>query len=150
MNRHFRLVTSFLACLFPACTSTEREKTTRSRQVFSKKEIRIEKAGIGKDSVQVASIVEGDSTIFLYSEYTDYGEEGSGRKICFYIDAEPDSSEYAHDGKKIVIIGFGTGMYPNFSDTVETYGFKVSSLGNAIRMQGHIGEVDITGTYIPK
>jgi hypothetical protein len=139
-----------VVCFLSGCTSPEREKTTVKMDVFANMEFRVVSKKVGDDSLRFVEFGKGDSTIFLYSESTDYGQEASGYGFCFNIDGHPDSQLYSQHGKQILIMGYGTGMAPKSADTIRTYDFKVSILPGSIRIAGKVGDKNITGTYLPK
>ncbi|MDQ3003223.1 MAG: hypothetical protein M3Y08_18430 [Fibrobacterota bacterium] len=138
-----------IALIF-GCTSPENDRTKISLGVYRKKEIRIENQGIGENFLQIANVVDGDSTVFMYSEFTDRGEESDGYIFVFTIPDMPDSLRYSPGANEKLVIGFGTGMAPNFADTIKFYDFNIITMPSSIRISGVVGTKNISGTYIPK
>jgi hypothetical protein len=131
-----------------ACTSLDENKTTIKTGVYSQKEIRIENTPNGNP--QTVRIIDGDSSIFLHTSYTDYSQESSGYNIGFTLSEAPDTTRYSNNGATKLIIGYGTGFAPNFADTVKSYDFTVIKNPGSYRINGTIGDLSVSGDFIPE
>lgn len=143
----FAIFISVSMLFFSGCMDSEEDKDTTKMGIFTGRSIEV----TAPDSLNPATarIVPGDSLVFIHSRYRSYGEEGDGFNLCFVVPREVDSVDYSPDGTALAVIGFTTGFAPNFADTLRDYSVKIAKSGTAYRIQGRLGTVDISGTYIP-
>lgn len=135
------------AIYFTACSFVENPNWNVKAGVLANKKISVLAKKRDGEWIQTAEIVEGDSLVFFRNRYKDAGQEGDGYTTCFTIQQESDSSVFSTGKNELLIIGFGTGMTPNFADTIHSYNLEVVVEGESIRIRGEIDSENISGNY---
>lgn len=147
MNRLFNWL---LAVVFVfGCTSSEDEKTKIESGIYDHREIKIETQQIDGRYMQFASVVNGDSLVFVYSEYTHGKQESSGFNICFTVPRGIDSVHYSNNLENRLILKFGTGLSANLVDTIKLYDVIIINRNSKFVLKGNLEEIKISGEFSP-
>jgi hypothetical protein len=134
---------------FSGCESTEAQQHRLSQKVYSQSKIQIDSMANPSEARQVANIVAGEAMVFLRSEYTDWGEEGSGQKVFFEFPADIDSLRFSPNGRSLLVFTHGTGFLPYILDTLSGYDLTLVKKGDRFLIRGNVGNHDISGNYMP-
>ncbi len=119
---------------------------TTKTNLLAKKTLHI---GLVKTTSSPVQFLDGDSTVFVYSYYMDWGGEGGGFVTCFTMPSNFDSLNYSHTTNKKLIFKFATGFLPEHLDTLKSYNLKIVKNGESIKIDGNIDSLKIYQEFIP-